>query len=1000
MYLRFSGAVEMDRRLSSVIIITTLLSLSLGGIIYIEPGSAGTLPTRPSILIDGNANFTGANGITYGNGTESDPYIIENYNISASINNSIEIRNTDAHFIIRNMSLHSGKLVTNYGIFLYNVTNALIDNVTSYNNYYGIMISYSTKVTVTSSRFLSNRDGIYLSNSPYVNITNCDTFSNGNNGLIISSSDNSNIIENEIMYNQNYGIYIDSSDNNLILDNNVSTSTSLIYLLSSHYNKIFSNNIWQCDNYGIYLTSSQHNNISLNSVTKTMYGIHPWFSPYTTIWNNNISHNSFAAVSLSHSSNTVVTKNKCLSNGGFGIQTKGESNSNTIMHNELTDASFGIALEDPSVNNEITKNKLIGNYYGLHLKMDSDSNRIRFNTVTNNFIGIFAGASNLIDLISNTISDNENGIKLHGSTNADLIDNTITSSNSSAIILKDTTSTVMTDNILTGSGLVMEGSALGHWNTHSIDTTNTVDSNPVHYWKDRTEGTVPAGVAQVILANCFNIIVDSLSLSNSSSAIALGFSSGNTVVNNTVSDNDHYGIYLSNSDDNVVYGNTANRNQDAGIYIENSQGNMIRKNTLINNQKGIRLDSSNSNVLRSNHVAYNTLGIHLTSSVSNEIYTNTFMENLNQTYLEYNGPNKWNLGYSTCGNYWSDYTGTDEYSGPEQVFAGSDGIGDTPYLIDSDNLDLLPFMYPHDDVLPGTATDLLANTGDSFINIQWTAPTAAGNFPVIKYEVYRNTTAGGIVYYDEVWSVNSFNDTSVINGLSYTYKIKAVNLVGSGPFSEEITAVPRSVPGAPQNIVAGADISEMILTWSPPLKKGGSVITGYRIYRGTEPSNLTFLTGIGPVVGYTDIEVLKGTTYYYQVSSVNALGEGPRSAEVSDQMPDVPTPPLNLTARKYEGIITLTWDAPANNGGIPITGYRIHKSSGILEEALILKLNDVHRYIDSNLTEGNIYTYKVLAENALGEGALSEAVTVELHYRQYREHQQISRSLQVMRIYC
>jgi parallel beta-helix repeat protein len=978
MYLRFSGAVEMDRRLSSVIIITTLLSLSLGGIIYIEPGSANALPTRPSILIDGNINFTGANGITFGNGTESNPYIIENYNISASINNSIEIRNTDAHFIIRNMSLHSGKLTTNYGVFLYNVTNALIDNVTSYNNYYGIMISYSTKVTVTESRFISNRDGIYLSNSPYVNITNCDTFSNGNNGLIISSSDHSNIIENEIMYNQNYGIYIDSSDNNLILDNNVSTSTSLMYLLSSHYNKIFSNNIWQCDNYGIYLTSSQHNNISLNSITKTMYGIHPWFSSYTTIWNNNISHNSFAAVSLSHSSNTVVTNNECLSNGGFGIQTKGESNSNTIMHNELTDASFGIALEDPSVNNEITKNKLIGNYYGLHLKTDSDSNRIRFNTVTKNFIGIFAGASNLIDLISNTISDNENGIKLHGSTNTDLIDNTITSSNSSAIILKDTTSTVMTDNILTGSGLVMEGSTLSHWNTHSIDTTNTVDSKPILYWKDRTEGTVPAGIAQVILANCFNIIVDGLELSNSSSGIALGFSSGNTVVNNTVSDNDHFGIYLSNSDDNVVYGNDANKNLEAGIFVSSSQGNRIYNNALTNNANGVSLENSNSNIIKNNSISNNNVGVNIDQSLSNQIIKNSFIGNHNQTKNEYESKNNWNSEYPDCGNYWSDYGGEDDYSGPEQVYLGSDGIGDTPYLIDSSNLDLLPFMYPHDDVLPGTATNLLANTGDSFINIQWTAPVQAGNFPVIKYEVYRNTTTGSFVFYNEVWSVNSFNDTSVINGLSYTYKIIAVNLEGSGPFSEEVVAVPRTVPGAPQNLVAAADISEMILTWSPPLKKGGSVITGYRIYRGTESSNLTFLTGLGPIVGYTDIGGLKGTTYYYRVSSVNALGEGPRSAEVSDQTPDVPTPPRNLTAQKYEGVITLTWNAPGNNGGIPITGYRVHKSSGVLEEASVIQLKDVHRYIDSNVTEGNIYTYEVRAENALGEGALSEAVTVAL----------------------
>jgi len=56
--------------------------------------------------------------------------------------------------------------------------------------------------------------------------------------------------------------------------------------------------------------------------------------------------------------------------------------------------------------------------------------------------------------------------------------------------------------------------------------------------------------------------------------------------------------------------------------------------------------------------------------------------------------NVWNDGYPSGGNYWSDYTGVDEKSGPNQDQPGSDGIGDTPYFIDGYNQDRYPLMYP------------------------------------------------------------------------------------------------------------------------------------------------------------------------------------------------------------------------------------------------------------------------------------------------------------------
>ena len=52
------------------------------------------------------------------------------------------------------------------------------------------------------------------------------------------------------------------------------------------------------------------------------------------------------------------------------------------------------------------------------------------------------------------------------------------------------------------------------WNTDEIDITNMIDNKPIYYWKDRIGGIVPSDAGQVIIANCSNIVIQELNLSN------------------------------------------------------------------------------------------------------------------------------------------------------------------------------------------------------------------------------------------------------------------------------------------------------------------------------------------------------------------------------------------------------------------------------------------------------------------------------------------------------
>ena len=76
----------------------------------------------------------------------------------------------------------------------------------------------------------------------------------------------------------------------------------------------------------------------------------------------------------------------------------------------------------------------------------------------------------------------------------------------------------------------------------------------------------------------------------------------------------------------------------------------------------------------------------------------------------------------------------------------------------------------------------------------------------------------------------------------------------------------------------------MTLQCRAPASDGGSAITGYNIYRGTASGGETLLTQVGNVTSYTDASVTNGTTYYYKVSAVNAVGES-RSRTSSRRAP-------------------------------------------------------------------------------------------------------------------
>jgi len=169
----------------------------------------------------------------------------------------------------------------------------------------------------------------------------------------------------------------------------------------------------------------------------------------------------------------------------------------------------------------------------------------------------------------------------------------------------------------------------------------------------------------------------------------------NTLSMNNITNN-YRGVYLYESSSNSIFMNSITNNYE-GFELWGSSSNSIFCNEIIkNNGFGIYLSSSDNNNISLNNITNNTWGgVYLFYSSDNRFCHNNFINNTDQVDSSYGSVNTWDDGYPSGGNYWSDYTGVDNYTGPYQDETGSDGIGDTPYVIDENNVDHYPLMYPY-----------------------------------------------------------------------------------------------------------------------------------------------------------------------------------------------------------------------------------------------------------------------------------------------------------------
>jgi len=287
----------------------------------------------------------------------------------------------------------------------------------------------------------------------------------------------------------------------------------------------------------------------------------------------------------------------------------------------------------------------------------------------------------------------------------------------------------------------------------------------------------------------------------------------------------------------------------------------------------------------------------------------------------------------------------------------------------------------------------VATSGTS-IQLTWTVPKANGatitGYQLVRWDASTsawgtdNLLTGSALANTDAETVTEFEDTGLMAGTKYYYRIRALPQLGADgnadadagwsatDMSDATSETTHGdTPGRPTWPTAAFDptASSLVLVWEAPTATGGSDITGYELEIWSS-GRWVDETTLGNVLTYTDMSLAAGTKYYYRVRAINGQGAGLWSATKAGTTtagsPDAPVltaTPAGMTA------VRLTWTVP-NDNGTPITSYVLQRWDSTADPAAWGTANllgdtaaDTIRtlFVDSGRMPGVTYYYRIRA---------------------------------------
>ncbi len=342
------------------------------------------------------------------------------------------------------------------------------------------------------------------------------------------------------------------------------------------------------------------------------------------------------------------------------------------------------ATNSNGTSNSIQWNVTVNNIYNISscgISLDSGGQYTIIQNITSNGECITINADNIILTgINNSII-----IKLADEYNQ-VVNSLINSTNFDNITIKDM--------ILDGNNVNNTGDFKQTGIQFKNGSDSTISNITIqHFGRLAT----PSSMGINIGINSTNVTISNNTFSDVTDGIngQAGTANNNiTIINNKfISTNRDYAINLFYFNNSIVRDNVISNSYYDGIRIVNSYNNTISNNTIQNGASGIGINTNSyDNIIISNTIQNNSnygIKIYSTSTGNNTIYNNIFNNTININSAA--ASNIWNTtktlgsnivgGNFLGGNSWSDYTGDD---------TNGDGIGETSYIIDADDIDYFP----------------------------------------------------------------------------------------------------------------------------------------------------------------------------------------------------------------------------------------------------------------------------------------------------------------------
>ena len=293
---------------------------------------------------------------------------------------------------------------------------------------------------------------------------------------------------------------------------------------------------------------------------------------------------------------------------------------------------------------------------------------------------------------------------------------------------------------------------------------------------------------------------------------------------------------------------------------------------------------------------------------------------------------------------------------------------------------------------PSAPTAVVATPGNTVVSVTFAAPINNGGSPITGYTVTPSPASAGWVDSAAGSTALTHLVINLINGTAYTFTVRATNVNGIGAVSAPSnSATPATVPSAPTAVGAVPRNFAADVTFAASASNGGSAITGYTVI--SNPAGGVDITQGTTALKHYVSGLTNGIPYTFTVVAQNGAGQSPPSSPSSAVTPgcvpgvganvfcdgvessdtsnwdltaNPPGAPTGASATAGNATATVTFVAPTDPGGSPITGYTVtsNPAGGVDSNAGSTGLS----HAITGLQNGTAYTFSVTASNAFGAG--------------------------------